>query len=328
MRNFSFGSGDTQTFTSGNYQGIDIAAYLQQLNVNVAFAGQPMDWSKVQVKVTLSRGGREYDIVNDNALPLILASGYYNTVFDEAKYSGLSPFTRVLQAAGAAAKAIGVVSGKIMFGGMINLQPGEQLRVELNSQVTALNSANTDTTASQIRWALVEGVGNSFSIPYLKAKAITSGLSALDETLGSHVTKIFVINNDQNGILATNRVVESAQIMSDKLTRSINYEQLFMKRAQEIDYSGAATNGGPEGRGQSFNLFNRDYDVLVENHKIDDVRLHNCAVHLNLNSGVVNASVNWLAWYGFYPDTATASKAVERADRLDKKNAAQYAAVR
>lgn len=325
MRNFKFGSGDSQTYTSGNYQGIDLAAYLQQVSVNVAFSGQPIDWSKVQVKVILSRGGKSYDIVNDNALPLILSSGYYSTVFDESKYSGLTPYTRVLQAAGASAKAIGLVSGKILFGDVINLGGDDSLRVELNSQTSALNTSNTDVTVSEVRWALIEGVGNAFSIPCVKTKAITSGLSSSDESLAGQVTKIFFINNDQGGVLATNQVVQSAQINSDKVNRTLNYEQLFTKRSQEIDYSGAATNGGPDGRGQSFNIFNRDTDLSpMPTSEIGDVRLNQVNVHLNFQSSVVNASANWIVWYGYYVDTKTASKALERKTRHDKTNAGQF----
>lgn len=324
MRSFKFGSGDTQTFTSGNYVGLDLTAYLQQLNVNVPFAGQPVDFSKLQVKVTLTRNGQDRDIVNENALPLILASGFYNSVFDECKAAGLTPYTRVLQASGAAAKAVGLVAAKIVFPSVINIGGGDQLRVELNSQATALNAANTDLTVSECRWQLIEGVGNAYAIPRIRVKAITGGLSSIDETMGDNVSSIFFINNDKTSVLAADQVVTLAQIMSDKVNRTLSFEQLFLKRAQEMDYNGAATNGGPDGRGQSFCLFNRQYDVNLQAYENDDVRLHKCAVHLNFNAGNLNSAQNWLVWFGFYTDLDTAAKANQRKQKHDTANALQY----
>jgi hypothetical protein len=318
MRSFSIGSGDSQGFTTGNFAGVHLSANITHTTVNTPFAGSVFDWSKIQVKLILTRNRRDFEIFNDVALPLILASCYFSGTYDECKGGGTPTLRRIL-VAGAAAKEQLIIAAKINFPGVINLITGDQLRFEINSQTTAVNVANVDVSVSKLQWELIEGVGNVLSIPKIKVKTITAGQSSTDETFGDGVTRICFINNDKFTILTADQVITLATVSSDKKSSSDTYEEMLISRAEKLPQSSMADN-----RHQSFVLYDKDKEIAFQGMDSDDVRLHKVNVRLTMNPTNVNAGVNWIVVLGYVADTLTAQKGVQRLAKHQETNSNQY----
>lgn len=319
MRSFAIGAGDVQSVPSGNYVGMRLAIRLRHVTANTAFAGVVFDFSSMVLKLMLTRDKKTREIFNDEALPLILASMFYSSVFDEVKGGGTPTLRRTVVAAAGVDEEL-EITAKVLLPSIINVMTGDELRAELTCKAGAVNSATVSIAESSIEWEMIEGIGNSTGIPRIVSKTITAGQSSTEESFGDGVKRVVFINNNKFSVLEVDKVLDSVTVKSDKLNRSDTYRELLSDRAGQFPSSTIA-----DSRCQSFVIVDADEDVMINlpGEAGGDIRLHDCRVRLQFNAANVTAAKNYLVAMVVESDTPTAAAAIERNKKHVEANATQ-----
>lgn len=313
MNSVQFGKSDKQEYSGVNVIGIALNAVIRHTTAATAFAAQAVNWDAVNIKLILERNGQRFDILSDVALPFIQDSGFYDGTYNLNKGHGTPDFVRtVVQAAGVEEEII--VPAVISLHGGVNVGAGDKLKLEITVNSGAA-AATVDTAASEIQYDIIEGIVNSPSIPKLSATSVNAGKTSDVVTGGHNVVRMTMINDDQDGVLAADRVVSSLSFSSDKLSFSDTADELQTKR--QIQFSDSALSAD---RGNSFVIV----DASQYNQTGEDVRLNSAKLNLTLVGANVAASKNWIVTRSYVNDNATFAKALNRAQRHQVENAKQY----
>jgi hypothetical protein len=313
MREIVFGASDKLEIRGGNVAGFTFAAKVVHTTDNTAFAANPFDASNVMIKATLYRGGRSFQILADVLLPLAVDSAFYTGSFDQLLNIGTVGYQRLVAAA-ASTKEVVLQTIVVRFHEVINLSGDDSLLLEVQANSNAIDS-NSSAANSRFLFDALEGVGNGFSIPFIRAHSIRASISSDKINLGNGLVDVKFINVDKSGITTANQVLSSVQFQSDKLKSSDSYEELLAKRAESFQ-----SNADHALRHQSFDLVS----LSKENYSGMDTRLNNCDLSFILNSGNVTASKNWVVSRGFYNDAQTLDTAKSRYNRHFDSNKRQY----
>lgn len=313
MIKLSAGQNDKQTFKGTNVKGLKILIEAQHTTANTAFTTNPVDWSKIVVKMTLTRAGQKFIIFSDVALPLLAESGFYNGAYGFAMQ--IAPATLAVKVAAASGvDEVIHVTGCIDLHEIINVKNDDKLDVEIQFPTGSLAST-VDTSASTLYYDVVEGIGNGISIPTIHCEAIRGAQSSVQESFGDAVVSACFINTDKAGITDANAVISTLDFQSDKLRFSEDYNELLAKRQAQFVDDADANN-----RNQSFKFL----DVKNLNYSGKDVRLNRAQLNITLNAVNVNEGKNWLVSRTFVNDEVTKARAIERNKKHTVENSMQY----
>jgi hypothetical protein len=313
MRECSFGSSDKLEIKGGNVAGFTFAAKCAHGTANTAFAANPFSAENVFVKATLTRNGRAFPIFADALLPIALESAFYTASFEQLLNIGTIGYQRLLAAAGGV-KEIVLQTITIRLHEVINLGPNDVLLLEVQPNANAIDT-NTDNATSKFLFDYLEGIGNGFSIPFIRTHSIQASRSSDSIPLGDSIISVKYINTDKAGITSANAVLTSMNMQSDKFNANDSYEELLSKRAQAFQ-----SNADHALRNQCFELAS----VVTDNYSGMDVSMNNVNLSLLFNSSNVTASKNWIVTRGYHRDLGTAQKAVARHGIHVRSNQNQY----
>lgn len=315
MKSILFGNSDQMKVRGSNVNSILLAAKVQHTTVNTAFAANPVDFSKVNLKVTLQRKGKTYTIYNDVVLPGALDSCFYGGQFDQLLNIGTIGYQRIVAAAGGVDEVV-LQTAEIRLHENINLKDNDELVIEVIANSSALD-ANSDAAASYLYFDYKEGVGVGKSIPIMRTYQIQASQSSDEVSPGNNVVGLKFINVDKAGITEANKVLQSFIVNSDKLPVSDDYYESLIKRASDFQ-----SNADHAIRAQSFDLL----QYFKNNMSGQDARLNNVVVKLSLNSSNVTASKNWVVWRAYENDQETFERAALAEAKHSAENNGQYGA--
>lgn len=319
MKAVVIGQSDKIDFKSGNITGINLTAHLQHAAVNTAFSGMPLDWSQVILTVELTRkDGTSHTVCQDPVLPIGLASCFKSSMFKQASVVG-SPEQVIYQVQTAGLPNILKQQLKVKFPKVINLQQGDNLKVELNVLASSVNSALVSVAASAVYFDAEEGIGNGFSLPKFKVDVLKGGEQTIPVG-GNGVKKMYFINNDKSGITLANHVLQSVNFSSDLVRRVEQYDELLSRRYWDFEATAEA-----DARHQSFCFFDADEEKQVSVESVNaDVRANDVKATISLNSANVTAAKNWVVTSYLVNDESTLDAAIEREAKHARRNEAQY----
>lgn len=314
MRELLFGSSDKLEIRGANVSGFNFGFKVSHGTDNTAFAANPIVPANVFVKCTLYRKKQAHVLFADSLLPLALESAFYSGAWDQLNDVGTIGYQRLVVAA-AATREVVLQTVAIRFHEVVNVAEDDVLLLEIQANSNAIDG-NSSTSLSRLLYDYIEGIGNGFSIPFIRSHSLRASISSDKIGIGNDVVSVKFINTDKSGIATANQVLSSIAFQSDKLKISDSYEELLIKRAEAFH-----SNADHALRNQCFDLVS----VSKDNFGGHDVRMQNCDLHLQLNSANVNASENWIVWRGYVNEGETYVRAIDRERRHVAENASQYA---
>lgn len=262
--------------------GVNGYATMVHGTANTALQQGYFDMSKVQVKVTLKRGGREFTLAMDNLKVLAFESGFFSSQFESFAPSNTASTPLVLLAPAVGVFSMGIVPWVIEFGGPINVSGNDELLIEM--QTTGIWNSALNTTTSSFSFGDVETIGVEKYTPYIKSKSISPGDSTAIVDAGSNIMGVAFINFDKTTILSADACINSVQLNSDRVSMSLAYNELLTRRADQFNTAAAAAL-----RSQSF--------YIAQAEEMDRVR-----VDLNLTSANITNGNNYIVTRNFYSD--------------------------
>jgi len=312
MIKIDWNSSDSREIKGKNVRGFTFMAVISHLTANTAFAANPLDWSKLTGKATLTRNGKNYVIFNDVLAPLILDSAFLDSGFQNALQIGTFAGSQfVYVAAAASIKEILYLPGSIILPEIINLSSGDLLTVDVNVPNGAL-AATADPALSSFYYDVVEGVGMGRSIPYIECKSVRVGSSSDKASFGDNTLTVSFINIDKAGITSANQVLTLLQIGSDKFNINDDYQEIIGKRSKMFVNATDSNN-----RHQSFRLF----DSAQMNYSGMKVRFNEVNIDATLNGGNVNSTKNWWVGRCLWNDDKTDARARTKIAQQIQENA-------
>jgi hypothetical protein len=264
--------GETETFELRNksIKSINIAVTGKHTTAATSFAGTLLKTEEVNVKATLKRKGKTHVIFNELLKPLLLATNFLNEGFSEVTGSGV---VKLLQAAGVKEERTQRLT--LNFGTILNLKGDDLLIFEIKVPNSAVGTG-VDVNTSSLYVNFDEAVGYEYGIPNITSRSITPNKTRVSESLGDNVHFVHLINMDKNSNLASDEVVTTVTMSSDRLDMNDDNNELECKRIQQFQ-----TGGDSNSRNNSWQLHGGQ--------QIDNVDLELTLVGTN-----VNASENFI----------------------------------
>lgn len=275
-----------------SFQRLNIVANLD------AAADTSTDWSKINLKMVLKRGGKSFQICDDNLQRLGLFLNFDNS----HHVTALSPW---ITSQVTTAPAVACVMS-LDFGVVINITNADSLSVEIRHQ-NAWQGVTATTAGSSVTYEFRPTVGNGPYIPLVKFEPVKAASSTYEADLGSNISRI-AINSPELFVANYNpatRLVNNARLESDKLNLDEDILTLGTRRAEFFE---STTNA--EAREGNF-------------YYIPDVPLDNVKLKLNLRSAGITSENLWISYLVQEFDAETWRRAAERAQRHGIANSAK-----
>lgn len=213
-------------------------AFLTAAVTNTPIAAGSFDPSKIQVKVYLKRGRHQIQICNDNLKVLATDSALGNALIGFVA-PGVNSTSIVTVAAAVGVDEQQMLPFKVDFGGVIDLQGGDELELTVTSQGNEYD-ATIDSTVSFVNFDFLDSCGVEKGIPVITCISVNTGDSNNTFDGGNGVTRIAFINLDKTDRLAASQVLQNVAISSDKLNLSLQYNSLqtyFAGISDGFDYA-------------------------------------------------------------------------------------------
>ena len=243
----------------------------------------------ISIKCVLHRTKKQHVILNDNVQNYAIESHFHK---------GLEG---IISAAFLTQKGNGVAVLPITIDlpGPINLQHDDLLELDVN----VLNGAypaglNVAACNLDINWR--EETGIEEYIPHITAKYIQAGEGQFNESLGSNIKTILLLNFDQ-GLGGTAEPLDTAQVVTGLQLTSKNwnindsYDRLFSRKIRQFETAAASAF-----RGQCYHLKPHNGELL------DNVQMQ-----LTMNSALVTAANNVIIFRHFTMEGETSVRAHE-----------------
>lgn len=266
--NVNFGEREVLEIKSKSIDGFTFIIKARATTVNSAFSATLLDYEKVIIKCTLSgRGKKDHVIYQGTAFPLFVSSCYFNAGFGQI----LDGTSAVTLPAASGVDELAQQMFKVDFGTVINLKGDECISFEV---YVPSGSGGTDVSEaeSHVEFDVHEAVGYEYGTPEINAISLSNNQARIQKDLGDNVVDITFTNSDKTNILATNQVIETVTLTSDRLSYSDSQNELFTKRWSMFYDQTQADN-----RHQCYKLLNGE--------SIDDVSLDMSFTTTNVNSG-------------------------------------------
>jgi hypothetical protein len=316
MKNVGFNQVETLEVKDRSVRGIDLCATLNHTTVNTAFVGIPIDWSFVNITVSLKRGGKTFKIYQGPVLPLLIDSAFIEGQIDQVLPLG-STQQVVYVPHSATQVAVLKQTGRINFHGVINLAKTDCLVIEVFPTSTAVLST-VNQTSSVVSFDVIEGVGNEPAIPVMEVQTVKQGEGNCTYGIGNGVVAVTYVNNDKTGISLANQVVQSVLLQSDKLQATLQYENLLIDR-----YDRFATTAQADARHQSFKIFDVSRSSGYTKTGLEPW-LNQVNLTVTFNPANVASGRNWILTRSFVADNLTRDRAIARHSKHLSSNEAQY----
>jgi hypothetical protein len=314
LKTVTIGTVERQAYESGNVTAINLTAHLVHASNNVAFSGNPIDWSQVILTVEITKAdGRKHTICQDPVLPLALATSFTNGMYRQTSTVG-TPEQVIYQVQTAGLPNILKQCAKIQFPCVVNIEKGDKMRVEVNATSGCVNTTLVNTSTSTINFDIEEGIGNSFSLP----KFTVEVAKATEQTMmvaGTGVVACHFINNDKSGITSTNQVVQTTSISCGLLDRVELYDELIQRRYREFPSSSEA-----DLRHQSFVLFSSEDEKQTKM----QVRADQFKLVVSLTAANITANKNWVVLQRLVNDEGVLVAGANREIKHMERNKAQF----
>lgn len=288
--------------------------------INIVLTGDTLDTAitianlltqNITVKATLKRE-KSVKVLMQNNLRIL---GLYSTL----NY-GQTDWTRgnVMTYDAAGAFETRLLSLFIPLGGFLNIKGTDEFVIEF---VVAQGTfgATINSTSSYLEFNPHYAVGYETGIPYIYSSVVQQNITQQEFSLGDNVTKIMLINFDQNGYTDATQVIQTVQLTSDKLDASYNNYDLFnihrnVFTSPIINRRYAATQPALTDQALPYLPdFPQSY-ILFAGKNGEVSSLDSTTVYASFNGALVAASQNYVVWSAF----ETSLKLLERA-RLRKE---------
>jgi hypothetical protein len=305
--------------TSGKIGGITIYINATASAINHEIVPGDINTALFQCITTLSRGGKQYVIHNDNLKNL--GTYYMRKNAYERFLNGLD----VLWTTGADGNTNQkYLVADIMFRSPIHLGTGDKLSMQFTNN-TGMFGANINTAVSYVDFLPVPSTGYEFGIPMFQSLVIQTNAQSQNGVNAENVKHVEFINYDQTNI--TNQVLTNIALGSDKVQYSATFPELLAADQRKYPNNkpyrfSTASLTAPVGVSMALDWLPQSVSIF----DADGTSLNACVVNLNFNPANVNASQNWLMWDMLYVDPAHAAKSIQRMANQFKANIANIAA--
>jgi hypothetical protein len=302
-------------FLAGNsdkvvYKDVDISGIKFHHNLIAATAGTAintpaLDWSKINVKILLHQRNKSISMYTGNLLVLLMSQAFFGADWEMISpvANGGAPKLNTTVANAAGVKQISTVTGKVDFGQVLNLRGSDYLEVTVNMDSQVYDST-VDSGVSYMLPIPQYGIGLQMSVPVFRSQVLTTADETPRVNIGDNCKKIFVLNTDKQGILATDQVVKNVRINSDRYKVNYTYEELINERVEQFESKAVSDD-----RSQNFVIFNG----------LGDVEIDQANLELDLNISNVNTGKNYVFIVSYYTDFDMVNKALQRQQKHEDK---------
>jgi hypothetical protein len=249
--------------------GITINAYMYAAAVATALNAQDLDLTKIKIKCTLLRAGKQFILMQENLKVLFALSSFLDNAY---RYTGIGTSNNdriVLLPQAAGVKEIALLPIYINLPYPINLRGDDELVWEFVTESSAWSS-DLDTSLSYLDVDQVTGYGIEVFTPYIDTMALVQGRSNVKEALGNNVVAVHLIVLDKYTSLTADQVFSSLTLSAHKFSDEDTYFEQLTKRARMFQ-----DTVSHDSRGQSF--------LLYSGNPLDSVQ-----ISMDLNSANVN----------------------------------------
>ncbi len=211
--------GQTSRFdiASRTISGISCIGRFTAAAVNTQLLANDFDGSEITVKVDLIRGGRTFNLCNDDLRTLSLATNFDNGAANSLLISrATDPIPYVAVAHAAAVKAEVSLPLYINFAGVINLRSDDKLAIEMKVGSSAVSTDIDKSSVSYFEVDAIDAVGVESFTPYINTITVKSGEDRQTFSLGNNVQKVHFLNFDETTLLTADNVIDQVSINSDR----------------------------------------------------------------------------------------------------------------
>jgi hypothetical protein len=285
------------TIRNQNVNGLRLNNTLVGATADTAITTPSVDWSKINIELTLHQDGVEHRIYSGKLLPVLVAQSLLKT--DYEMFQGISAnhanIKTLVDASGV--KEISINGGNFYFGDIINLRGGDKIDCVITMDADCYH-ATADADVSFLTVEVIEGVGKQSVIPQWRILPITDNDGNPKYNLGDNVTMIALVNADKTSVLSADTVVDRVSLTSDRLQFKKLYSDLVLERIPMYPSIAAAND-----RYQSFIVHTSDLGTP----ELDRVQLE-----LDVDVTEVVASKNFIVWRTFTTNAEIARRYAER----------------
>ncbi len=301
--------GQTSRFDIANrtISGISCIGRFTAAAVNTQLLANDFDGNEITVKVDLIRGGRTFNLCNDDLRTLSLATNFDNGAANSLLISrATDPIPYVAVAHAAAVKAEVSLPLYINFAGVINLRSDDKLAIEMKVGSSAVSTDIDKSSVSYFEVDAIDAVGVESFTPYINTITVKSGEDRQTFSLGNNVQKVHFLNFDETTLLTADNVIDQVSINSDRFNVVHKNYDLVSTRATQFPTATEANY-----RAQSFEL--------LDGEDFDNVKLD-----FTFKSANLAASKNKLVYQSYYTDERILTLASATKTRHEARAAKKY----
>lgn len=253
-------------------------------------------WGEVQCDVKLKQGGEFYPVYNGSLLPWIYEEAMFARLGENYALTDVT-----LLAHGASNKAQGLITFKLNFGTVINLDGDDELIIDMYFPTGFFGASTTvDSANSYITITAEDGIGVQEWVPKIAYRSIPDASTRESYELGDNIQRVVFINTELDAFTDALKKVNSVHLYSDRITYSKDYYDLI-----------ADQNHNPV----------LTEDTLYHRFPLLTLPADNVKVDLVLNPTLIDANENFVVYRQF----ATTKAILAKANRLMNKHEIQDA---
>ncbi|MBP7278921.1 MAG: hypothetical protein KBA11_05885 [Sedimentibacter sp.] len=298
IRKMNFGDRERIPVRNENVTGIVLRFILTSSTVNSDPTLANLDLTLMNFEAILSQHGKEVKVLPGIIHPILLAEGFSSPLYKQI-WNGTRESVELVTKA-AAVKGVQMVTSKIDFGHIINLDGDDELTLNINIP-QGVKPADAEAVTSYVEVETIEGIGTQVYVPIYDVYTVRGSENGFKESLGDNVMGIHFINTDKSAVTLANKVLNTAHLRSDRLMTADTYESLAAKRLKEF-----ASLVDANSRNQSFKIF-------------EGTEIDSAIIDCSLNSANVTASKNFFVVKRFVTDsnlTAKAGRMIKKHQRV------------
>jgi len=284
---------------SRTVKGISVRANVVSNAVNTPQINGNFDPSKVQVRVTAKRGGKEVTLYSGNLQTWAAASTIGKAGFSFANPSATGEIGITTLAAAVAAAEVRLYPLYLDFGSIVDGKLGE-VTCTLQSNGNEYSAANLSN--SSITFDFEEGNGTEFFTPNIVVQSVSANESSREYALGSMVKRVVFVNYDKTDKLTASNVLTMANFSSDEYATNDNWNALQAKACllmSEDDFNNIAQS------------------VILINDR-ESIPATNAAINCQFETTNVNGGKNYIVSWGGHVNRSPQAAKVEYVAKVSK----------
>ncbi len=261
--------GETRSIVakSKSYSGAYFNLNLTHATANTAFVDGDLNLDNMRITVRLTQNAKTTIIANDRASILCRESSFDNSLYPSTRNAWVA---QVVYAAGV--YGIYTVPLYIDFGGVININKGDEIEVEVSLN-DGIFSANVNSGASNGIFGLIEAQGVQYGFETIETYSVPPGESLFALDAGDNIQRVTFVNADKFGVTSAFKVLDSVSISGADWQLSVTNFELQNLRAQQFEAPLAEVGL----RYQTFKIY--------EGEDLDSVSINMNLIPANVNAG-------------------------------------------